>query len=146
MKVNINIILQQLLLIIVSICFILLLTGCKTTKLATSETANRERFSETVKTKTDSIYIYHRDSVVVRIRGDTVLIDRWRLHYEYRNITDTLRLRDSVYVDRYINTTKTVEVNRPTGWQWFQIWCGRILLWILLAGAVYLVYKLRIKN
>ena len=138
--------LQQLLLIVVSVCCILILTGCKTTGLTTSETANRERFAETVKTKTDSIYIYRQDSVIVRIRGDTVLIDRWRLLYEYRNMTDTLRLRDSVYVDRRINVTETVEVNRPTGWQWFQIWCGRILLWILLAGAVYLVYKLRIKN
>ena len=143
---KISILLQRLLLLTVLICFILMLIGCKTTKLTTSETANKERFAETVKIKTDSIYIYRQDSVVVRIRGDTVLIDRWRLLYEYRNTTDTLRLRDSVYIDRRINVTETVEVSRPTGWQWFQIWCGRILLWILLAGAVYLAYRIMKKK
>jgi hypothetical protein len=143
---KITTLLQQLLLLVASICLILILTGCKTTKLTTSETASKERFAETVRVKTDSIYIYRQDSVVVRIRGDTVLIDRWRLLYEYRNITDTLRLRDSVYIDRHINITETVEVNRPTGWQWFQIWCGRILLWILLAGAGYLAYGIMKKK
>ena len=139
---KITTLLQRLLLLAVLICLSLMLIGCKTTKLTTSETASKDRFAETVKVKTDSIYIYRQDSVIVRIRGDTVLIDRWRLLYQYRNRTDTLHLRDSVYIDRHINITETVEVNRPTGWQWFQIWCGRILLCILLAGAVYLAYRI----
>ena len=132
-----------LLLSAILFCFLLLPTGCKSVKLTTSETANRDRITETVKIKTDSVYIYRQDSVIVRIRGDTVLIDRWRLLYEYRNTTDTLRLRDSVYIDRRINVTETVEVSRPTGWQWFQIWCGRILLCVLLTGAVYLFYRIK---
>ena len=141
-----NPLLQQILLIVLA-CFILaVLTSCKSTKLTTSETANSERIAEVVKIKTDSVYVYRQDSVIIQIRGDTVLIDRWRLLYKYKNTTDTFSLRDSVYIDRRINVTETVEVNRPTGWQWFQIWCGRILLWILLAGAMYLAYKLIIKN
>ncbi|MDR1454108.1 MAG: hypothetical protein LBJ01_00495 [Tannerella sp.] len=31
---------------------------------------------------------------------------------------------------------KTVEVNRLTGWQWFQVWTGRICLGLLMVFAV----------
>ena len=145
MQINPLILLQHLLFAILFF-FVLLFGSCKTTQLTVSETASKERIAETVKIKTDSIYIYHQDSVIVLIRGDTVFVDRWRSLYKYRNTTDTLRLRDSLYIDRNVNITETVEVNRPTGWQWFQIWCGRILLLILLAGATHLAYKLIIKK
>ncbi len=145
MPINPLILLQHLLFAVL-LCFVLLLNGCKSIKLAVSETTNQERTTESVETKTDSIYIYRQDSVVVRIRSDTVFVDRWRSLYRYRNITDTLLLRDSLYIDRHVNVTETVEVNRPTGWQWFQIYCGRILLLILLSGIACTAYKLLIKK
>jgi len=138
--------LQQLLLVAFACIVLWVLTGCKSTKWTTVKTSDSERIAEVFKIKTDSIYVYRQDSVTIRIRSDTVLIDRWRLHYKYRNTTDTICLRDSVYINRDINVTETVEVNRLTGWQWFQIWCGRILLWILLAGAIYLMYRITKKS
>lgn len=48
--------------------------------------------------RTDSVWLH--DSVFVKQKGDTVLTDRWhyrdRYKYIYKNITDTLVVRDSI--------------------------------------------------
>lgn len=50
--------------------------------------------------------------------------------YRYKNENAELKTN--------IKEEKIVEVNKLSGWQWFQIWTGRICLSIL---AIYLLYR-----
>jgi hypothetical protein len=57
------------------------------------------------------------------------------LNYSVRVVHDTVRVaaRDSiVYKDVPLRVEAPVEVNRITGWQWFQIWMGRIFILALV--------------
>jgi hypothetical protein len=65
----------------------------------------------------------------------TVLVDELRTEIFHLNAEKTDFKTELV-------ETKTVEVNRLTGWQWFQIWTGRIAM--MLAG-VWLAYKVFIR-
>jgi hypothetical protein len=47
-------------------------------------------------------------------------------------------------VDR--SREETIIVKEPTGWQWFQIWTGRILTIILLLTIIYFAIKLWMKK
>jgi len=40
-----------------------------------------------------------------------------------------------------LKVTETTEVNKPTGFQWFQIWVGRILGALLLFGAGWKLFR-----
>ena len=89
------------------------------------------------KIQIDSIYV--NDSIYIRelIAGDTVKIttDRWHTRWRDRILYDSIYIaqRDTVTV------TTTKEVPRKlSGWQWFQIWAGRLALLAiaLTAGAV----------
>ena len=88
----------------------------------------------------DSIYMH--DSIYVHeyTQGDTVYRERDRWHYAWR---DRL-VHDSIYIAQRdtITNTEIREVERElSGWQWFQIWAGRIAL-ILAAGCfAYITIK-----
>jgi len=66
----------------------------------------------------------------------TVLVEDLRTEIFHLN-AETMTLKEA------LNEDKTIEVNRPNGWQWFQIWTGRILAGLL---AVWLAVKLIIKK
>lgn len=48
---------------------------------------------------------------------------------------------DKTELKEHLNEQKIIEVNRPSGWQWFQIWLGRILSIWFGAGAVWGIIK-----
>jgi hypothetical protein len=124
--------------------FVLFFTACKATKpVVASENKTENRFAEVRETINDSVFVFRHDSVFVRERGDTVFVDRWRSLIQYRSKTDTVSVRDSVYINRDVVAIK--EVNRITGLQNFQIWCGRILLGIVSLIGLYLILKRRLK-
>jgi hypothetical protein len=85
----------------------------------------------------DSIFRY--DSIFVKDRGDTVFLEKFR--YLYR---DKL-VRDSVFIGDTIKVPFPVEVEKPvkyvSGLQNFQIWCGRILLVLLVIYTGYRAAK-----
>ena len=84
---------------------------------------------ETVRTDTlwqkiierDSIIV--NDSVIVREKGDTVMIEKWHTKYRDRLKTDTL----------YVSKTDSVQIPYPvekklTRWQTFCIDYGKVML------------------
>jgi hypothetical protein len=79
-----------------------------------------------------------RDSVYIRERGDTVFVEKFKTRIAYRDRlrTDTVSITDTLRIT--LTETRTEEINRLTGWQWFQIWAGRIALMLILA---YLAFK-----
>lgn len=60
------------------------------------------------KEKRDSIHV--RDSIYVREKGDTIVLDRW--HYEYVEKT----LYDTVYISRTDSIPVEVLVDKPLSW------------------------------
>jgi hypothetical protein len=105
---------------------ILLLSGCKTnTVYVPVETVKTEYQDRILR---DSVRLY--DSVFVLIKGDTVRLEKYKYLYRDKLVRDSIFRSDTIRVPYPVVETK--EVNRPTGWQWFQIWCGRILLLIAL--------------
>ena len=92
------------------------------------------------KMRRDSIYMH--DSIYVHeyTKGDTVYRDRDRWHYGWR---DRL-VHDSIYIAQRdtITQTEVREVERElSGWQWFQIWAGRIALIVAAGCLAWLVIK-----
>ena len=92
------------------------------------------------KIQIDSIYL--SDSIYIRelIAGDTVKIttDRWHTRWRDRILYDSIYIaqRDTVRV------TDIKEVPRKlSGWQWFQIWAGRLALLAIMAAAGVIIYK-----
>ena len=81
------------------------LGACKPIARVTTVTERRD--SARLERATDSVYVYRRDSVYVREKGDTVLVDKWHILYRDRNRTDTC------YVSRLVETPVVTEVEVP---------------------------------
>ena len=109
---------------IVVLTVILLLTSCTTTRIV-----------EVERVRTDTTYITHQqrdsiwmhDSIHIRERGDTVLIERWHTKYKERAVHDTT----------YVATHDTVPAPYPviqevpaelTWWQQARMHIGTFFL------------------
>lgn len=85
----------------------------------------------------DSIYLH--DSIFMQTKNDTVLIEKFRYLYKDRLVHDSIHLRDTIRVPYPV--LEEVEVNKVSGFQNFQMWCGRILLIIILAYLGLKLYR-----
>jgi hypothetical protein len=82
----------------------------------------------------DSIYL--RDSVTVKINGDTVFIERDRYLYRDKLLRDSVYLNDTIHVPYPVEVP--VKVNYVSGFQNFQIQLARILTAIVIG---YLIFR-----
>ena len=75
----------------------LLLAGCARVKYVPVETVRTER-EYVDRVKVDSVHVL--DSVMVLVKGDTVVKERWRTEYKDRLIVDTtiVQVRDTIPV------------------------------------------------
>ena len=118
------------------------LFGCKTQYVPV------ETIKEVYITKHDSITlrdsIWQHDSVFVQMKGDTVLVEKWRTKY-------VEHLRDVVKVDSFIKRD-SVQVPYPVARKLsfkerMYITIGKIVIWptliIILALIIYLALKFR---
>ena len=115
---------------LISLCVLLALASCRGGRALTGTEARRESREEASRAK-DSVTLYVRDSVHVREKGDT----RWRER------TDTVVIRDSVFRERPVATGKPL-----TGWQHFQLWCGRLALLLLACIVLAKLVKRRLNT
>jgi hypothetical protein len=122
------------------------LGGCRTIREAQTFTTDIRQVatSAVVREKADSVYVYSRDSIYIRERGDTVYVDRWHVQTAYRDRlrTDTLRVVDSV---RVVVDNVIERVQGQSSWASFERWCGRILIGLLFLIGVYFVLKWKLK-
>jgi len=108
----------------------LLFTSCKTNTIYVPVETVRVEYRD--KLVRDSIHLY--DSVFIEKywKGDTVFLTQEKYKYLYRDklIRDSIFKTDSIAVPYPV--VEVQEVNRMTSFQSFQIWCGRILLLLIL--------------
>lgn len=119
----------KLCIVVFSLAF---LYGCKTkTIYLPVETVKVEYRDKVLR---DSIHLY--DSVLIRMKGDTVWLEKFRYLYRDKVVRDSIFKVDSISVPYPV--VEYQEVNRLSSFQSFQIWCGRILLLFIIA---YLCFR-----
>ncbi|MDR1729093.1 MAG: hypothetical protein LBR52_00305 [Prevotellaceae bacterium] len=112
-------------------------SSCKTPQYIPIETTRTEYRDNYLR---DSIYF--RDSIFFAIKGDTVFLEKYNYLYRDKIIRDSIFKTDTIRVPYPVEVVK--EVKKPlSSWQNFQVWCGRILLAVVLLAIVYFVLKLK---
>lgn len=124
---------------IIALLIALFFGSCRSVRIVEKEVIKTDTLVST-QIQRDSIYI--NDSIYIRevVTGDTVKIttDRWHTQWRDRILYDSIYIaqRDTVRV------TDIKEVPRKlSGWQWFQIWAGRLALLAIMAAAGIVIYK-----
>ena len=127
---------------IVALLISLFFASCRSVRVIEKEVIKTDTVL-TTKIQIDSIYV--NDSIYIRelIQGDTVKIttDRWHTRWRDRILYDSIYIaqRDTVTV------TDIKEVPRKlSGWQWFQIWAGRLALLAIMVAAGVIINKKRL--
>lgn len=126
-------------LVILALICLILITGCS------------PRVIEKIEKQTDTCYIekirrdsiYQHDSIYIHEwqKGDTVYMERDRWHTEWREKL----IRDTAYVATRDTLVSIQYVDKPadiSGWQWAQIWFGRIaMITIALLTGGWMLYR-----
>lgn len=146
----------------------LLILGCSCAKSATNNTVYRD--SAHTSARRDSVNqrqihwqdtqqhdsVFKQDSVLVYIKGDTVIKERWHnlttTKWKTSTKTDTIVgdiytfVTDTVKVKYYVNRYKTKEVEKPVStWQKVRLFFGDCVLLFLALVAVDWI-RVRIKK
>lgn len=114
-----------------------MLYSCKSVKYIPVETTKIEYRDNFVR---DSIFRY--DSIFVKDKGDTLILEKFRYLYKNRIVKDSVFINDTIRVPYPVEVIKQVKAPL-TSCQSFQIWCGRIALFALLLACIYFVWKLK---
>ena len=114
-----------------------MLYSCKSVKYIPVETTKIEYRDNFVR---DSIFRY--DSIFVKDKGDTLILEKFRYLYKNRIVKDSIFINDTIRVPYPVEVIKQVKAPL-NGWQSFQIWCGRLALFALLLACIYFVWKLK---
>ena len=111
--------------------------SCKSVKYIPVETTKIEYRDNLIR---DSVIRY--DSVHVKDKGDTLILERYKYFYKNRIVKDSIFINDTIRVPYPVEIVKQVKAPLSS-WQNFQIWCGRIALIALLFVTIYFVHKLK---
>ena len=114
-----------------------LMYSCKSIKYVPVETTKTEYRDKIFR---DSVTRY--DSVYMKEKGDTLILERYRYLYKNSIIRDTTIIRDTIQVPYPVEVSKQVKAPL-SGWLNFQVWCGRIALFVLMFVCIYFVWKLK---
>lgn len=129
---------RELARIITLIFLATILYGCKSIQYVPVETTKRDT-TYLSQTKIDSIY--HRDSIYVEHKGDTVYLSKYKYLYKYIEKRDTL-WREKVDT---IQVAYPVEA-RLTKWQKIKINIGEYLITAIALVIIWLCAKYFIKR
>lgn len=129
---------RELARIITLIFLATILYGCKSIQYVPVETTKRDT-TYLSQTKIDSIY--HRDSIYVEHKGDTVYLSKYKYLYKYIEKRDTL----------WREKTDTIQVVYPveaqlTKWQKIKINMGEYLIAAIVLIVIWLCAKYFIKR
>ena len=126
--------------ITVGIALLLLFGSCRSTRYVPVETIRTDSLYLTVYER-DSIHI--KDSIFVKEKGDSVLVDKWHIVYRDRTIRDTA----------YIEKEKELEVpqfypveKELTWWQKTKLELGELSIGIILVLLIVVIWLVKKKG
>jgi len=120
--------------------FLCLCYSCKSVQYVPVESVKTEYRDKIVK---DSVYLY--DSVYIKEKGDTLIMERYRYLYRDKFVRDSVFINDTIRVPYPVEVVKPVK-KRLSGWQNFQVRCGRIAFAGVLLLLISFVLKLKTKR
>lgn len=109
---------------------LLLMSGCSP-RILVREVV---RDSLIVRTTLDSVYLYEKDSIFVKQKGDTVFFERWSIRYKDKLIEK----KDTTY----INNLEIKEVPVPAQLNWWQRWQIRSFWWLFGVVAIVIGWQI----
>jgi hypothetical protein len=113
---------------------IALLTNCTTTKYVEVEKVRTDT-AYIVKWQKDSVWLH--DSIHVKEKGDTLMIEKWHTQWRDRLRVDTIYQATHDTIPQPYPVTEYVE-KELNWWQKLRLWIGNIgLLAILAVGGYY---------
>jgi hypothetical protein len=111
-----------------------LLTNCTSTKVVEVE---RVRVDTTYITKWQKDSVWLHDSILIKEKGDTVLIEKWHTQWRDRLRVDTIYQATHDTIPQPYPVTEYVE-KELNWWQRLRLWIGNIgLIAILAVGGWY---------
>jgi len=112
-----------------------LFCSCKTIRYIPVETVKTEFRDKFIR---DSIIRY--DSIFVKEKGDTLILERYKYLYRDRIVRDSIFINDTIRVPYPVEVVKQIKTPL-SGWQNFQLWFGRIAFVIFLFVGIYIIRK-----
>ncbi len=117
-----------------------LTTSCKQPQHLPIQTTKTEYRNNHIR---DSIFCH--DSIIIKEKGDTLILERYRYLYKDKFVIDSIFINDTTRIPYPVEVIK--EVKKPlTTWQNIQLWCGRFLLFNILLLLIYLLLKSKNKR
>lgn len=90
----------------------ILLSGCAATKYV-EVPVDRVKIEYRDRVSVDTLY--RNDSTIIREKGDTVFLEKYKYIYRVKELRDTVNVTDTITVVKPIEVTK--EVNKLHNWQ-----------------------------
>lgn len=90
----------------------ILLSGCASTKYA-EVPVDRVKIEYRDRVSIDTLY--RNDSTIIREKGDTVFLEKYKYIYRVKELKDTVNVTDTITVVKTVEVTK--EVNKLHNWQ-----------------------------
>ena len=92
------------------------------------------RDSLIVHTTLDSVYLYEKDSIFIKQKGDTVWLERWSIRYKDKLVEK----KDTTY----INNVEIKEVPVPAELNRWQRWQIRSFWWLFGVVAIVVAWQI----
>lgn len=116
--------------LIIIILVSILLSGCTSTKYV-EVPVDRIKIEYRDRTFIDTLI--RNDSTIIRERGDTVFLEKYKYLYKTKEVRDTVNVTDTITVVQTVEVVK--EVNRVHNWQIILMVLGGV-------GLAYCIYKI----
>ena len=122
--------------LLIAILVSLLLSGCASTKYV-EVPVNRVKIEYRDRTLIESLI--RNDSTIIRERGDTVFLEKYKYLYRIKEVRDTVSMTDTITVVQKVEVVK--EVNRVHNWQIILMVLGGVAIALGLYKLVILIKK-----
>lgn len=122
--------------LLIAILVLLLLSGCASTKYV-EVPVNRVKIEYRDRTFIDTLI--RNDSTIIRERGDTVFLEKYKYLYRIKEVRDTVSMTDTITVVQKVEVVK--EVNRVHNWQIILMVLGGVAIALRLYKLVILIKK-----
>lgn len=121
---------------LISILLIIVFCSCTSTKYI-EVPVDRVKIEYRNSMSVDTIY--RNDSTIIREKGDTVFLEKYKYVYKVKELKDTVNITDTITVVNTVEVTK--EVNKLYNWQIVLMTLGAFAIVILLYDIIKWIKK-----